>query len=38
MVLALPRLLLLSKNQQELISNNLTILNQNSIFIFHYFC
>jgi len=34
MLLALPRLLVLSKNQQELISNNLMLLNQNNIFIF----
>jgi len=28
---ALPKLLVLSKNQQELISNDLTVLNQNRI-------
>jgi len=34
MALALPRLLVLSKNQQELISNNSMVLKQCSIVIF----
>jgi len=34
MILALPRLLVLSKNQQQLIINNSMLLNQNSIRIF----
>jgi len=34
MVLALPRLLVLSKIHQQLISNNLMVLHQNGILIF----
>jgi len=34
MVLAITRLLVLSKNQQDLIPNNSMVLNQNNIFIF----